>query len=341
MSKHDSPAERETLRLSTSPQDITRAAEILRNGGTVAFPTETVYGLGANALDPNAVANIFLAKNRPHWDPLIVHVSNRAMLDEVATVSDRAERLIKAFWPGPLTLLLQRTEKIPDAVTANRPLVGVRIPAHPLAQALLEATGLPLAAPSANRFGHTSPTTAAHVLQDLDHRIDAVIDGGATSVGVESTVLDPNPSPMVLYRPGAITPAMLESIAGPVTIYTAPQQTTSTPQSLPSPGVGIRHYAPRARLILVDNEADLNSHLAATEGRIGVMLPHGWIIPTSHAEVFPWSSIEDPTALAQTLFAGLRDLDDRGVTTILCPLPKPEGLGLAIRDRLKKAAKTN
>jgi L-threonylcarbamoyladenylate synthase len=341
MSKHDSPAERETLRLSTSPQDITRAAEILRNGGTVAFPTETVYGLGANALDPNAVANIFLAKNRPHWDPLIVHVSNRAMLDEVATVSDRAERLIKAFWPGPLTLLLQRTEKIPDAVTANRPLVGVRMPAHPLAQALLEATGLPLAAPSANRFGHTSPTTAAHVLQDLDHRIDAVIDGGATSVGVESTVLDPNPSPMVLYRPGAITPAMLESIAGPVTIYTAPQQTTSTPQSLPSPGVGIRHYAPRARLILVDNEADLNSHLAATEGRIGVMLPHGWIIPTSHAEVFPWSPLENPTALAQTLFAGLRDLDDRGVTTILCPLPKPEGLGLAIRDRLKKAAKTN
>jgi L-threonylcarbamoyladenylate synthase len=341
MSKHDSPAERETLRLSTSPQDITRAAEILRNGGTVAFPTETVYGLGANALDPNAVANIFLAKDRPRWDPLIVHVSNRAMLDEVATVSDRAERLIKAFWPGPLTLLLQRTEKIPDAVTANRPLVGVRMPAHPLAQALLEATGLPLAAPSANRFGHTSPTTAAHVLQDLDHRIDAVIDGGATSVGVESTVLDPNPSPMVLYRPGAITPAMLESIAGPVTIYTAPQQTTSTPQSLPSPGVGIRHYAPRARLILVDNEADLNSHLAATEGRIGVMLPQGWTIPTSHVEVFRWSSIEDPTALAQTLFAGLRDLDDRGVTTILCPLPKPEGLGLAIRDRLKKAAKTN
>jgi L-threonylcarbamoyladenylate synthase len=341
MSKHDSPAERETLRLSTSPQDITRAAEILRNGGTVAFPTETVYGLGANALDPNAVANIFLAKNRPHWDPLIVHVSNRAMLDEVATVSDRAERLIKAFWPGPLTLLLQRTEKIPDAVTANRPLVGVRMPAHPLAQALLEATGLPLAAPSANRFGHTSPTTAAHVLQDLDHRIDAVIDGGATSVGVESTVLDPNPSPMVLYRPGAITPAMLESIAGPVTIYTAPQQTTSTPQSLPSPGVGIRHYAPRARLILVDNEADLNSHLAATEGRIGVMLPQGWTIPTSHVEVFPWSPLENPTALAQTLFAGLRDLDDRGVTTILCPLPKPEGLGLAIRDRLKKAAKTN
>jgi L-threonylcarbamoyladenylate synthase len=333
------PDNRNTLRLSTSPQDIARAAEILRNGGTVAFPTETVYGLGANALDPNAVANIFVAKDRPHWDPLIVHVSNRAMLDEVATVSEQAERLIKAFWPGPLTLLLPRTEKIPDAVTANRPLVGVRMPAHPLAHALLEATGLPLAAPSANRFGRTSPTTAAHVLQDLDHRIDAVIDGGATNVGIESTVLDPNPSPMILYRPGAITPAMLESAAGPVSIYTPPQQ--ATPQSLPSPGVGIRHYAPRARLILVDSEADLNSHLAAIGGRIGVMLPSGWTIPTGNAEVFPWSSLEDSATLAQTLFAGLRDLDARGVTTILCPLPKPEGLGLAIRDRLKKAAKTN
>ena len=337
MSKPDT---RNTLRLSTSPQDIARAAEILRNGGTVAFPTETVYGLGANALDPNAVANIFLAKDRPHWDPLIVHVSNRTMLNQVATVSEQADRLINAFWPGPLTLLLPRTKKIPDAVTANRPLVGVRMPAHPLAHALLEATDLPLAAPSANRFGRTSPTTAAHVLQDLDHRIDAVIDGGATSVGVESTVLDPNPSPMILYRPGAITPAMLESIAGPVSIYTAPQQ-TATPQSLPSPGVGIRHYAPRARLILVDSEADLNSHLATTEGRVGVMLPSNWTIPTNHVEVFPWSPLEDSTALAQTLFAGLRYLDDRGVTTIFCPLPKPEGLGLAIRDRLKKAAKTN
>jgi L-threonylcarbamoyladenylate synthase len=341
MSKPASPPERSTQRLSTSPQDIARAAEILRNGGTVAFPTETVYGLGASALDPDAVANIFLAKDRPNWDPLIVHVSNRAMLDEVATLSAQANRLVEAFWPGPLTLLLPRTKKIPDAVTANRPLVGVRMPAHPIAQALIEATGLPLAAPSANRFGHTSPTTAAHVLQDLDHRIDAVIDGGATNVGVESTVLDPNPSPMILYRPGAITPAMLEPIAGPVTIYLPPQQTTSTPQSLPSPGVGIRHYAPRARLILVDSEADLNSHLATTEGRIGVMLPHGWAIPTERAEIFPWSSLEDPTALAHTLFAGLRDLDDRGVTSILCPLPKPEGLGLAIRDRLKKAAKTN
>jgi L-threonylcarbamoyladenylate synthase len=334
---------RTTQHLSSSPQDISRAAEILRNGGTVAFPTETVYGLGANALDGAAVERVFLAKDRPHWDPLIVHISNRTMLDEVATVSAKAELLIEAFWPGPLTLLLPRTKKISDAVTAGRPLVGVRMPAHPLALALIEAADLPLAAPSANRFGRISPTTAAHVLQDLDGRIDAVLDGGATTVGVESTVLDPNQSPIILYRPGAITPAMLEPIAGPVTIYQPPpHQTTSEPQSQPSPGVGIRHYAPRARLILVDSETDLKSQLAAhatTKDRIGVMLPHGWTITNLPAEIFPWESIEDPSALAQTLFAGLRELDARNVAVILCPMPKPEGLGLAIRDRLKKAAR--
>ena len=334
---------RTTERLTTSPQDIARAAEILRNGGTVAFPTETVYGLGANALHAYAVERIFVAKDRPHWDPLIVHVSSRIMLDKVATVSAHAERLIKAFWPGPLTLLLPRTKNISDAVTAGRPLVGVRMPAHPIAHALLEATGLPLAAPSANRFGRISPTTAAHVLQDLDGRIDAVLDGGATTVGVESTVLDPNQSPMILYRPGAITAAMLEPIAGPVILYQPPQQSGTEPQSLPSPGVGIRHYAPRAQLILVDSEADLNSQLtttfATTSNRIGVMLPQGWAIANASPEIFPWDSIEDPTSLAQTLFAGLRDLDARGVDLIFCPMPKPEGLGLAIRDRLKKAAK--
>jgi L-threonylcarbamoyladenylate synthase len=335
--------DRPTERLSANPKDIARAAEILRNGGTVAFPTETVYGLGANALDPDAVERIFLAKGRPHWDPLIVHISNRAMLDEIALVSANAECLIEAFWPGPLTLLLPRTQKIPDAVTAGRPLVGVRMPAHPLAHSLIEAAGIPVAAPSANRFGRISPTTAAHVLQDLDHRIDAVLDGGATKVGVESSVLDPNQSPMVLYRPGAITPTMLDPIAGPVTIYQPPQQPSTGPQSLPSPGVGIRHYAPRARLILVEDQTELESQLKAlakTKDHIGVMLPLGWTIANHHAEIYPWNSIEDSPALAQTLFAGLRELDNREVTIILCPLPKPQGLGFAIRDRLKKAAKS-
>jgi L-threonylcarbamoyladenylate synthase len=322
--------------------DIARAAEILRSGGLVAFPTETVYGLGANALDPRAVANIFTAKARPSWDPIIVHVSDRAMLDQVAIVPPQAERLIAAFWPGPLTLLLPRTPQVPNNVTAGRPLVGVRMPAHPIALALIESTGLPIAAPSANRFGRTSPTTAQHVLDDLDHRIDAVLDGGPTTVGVESTVLDATQSPMILYRPGAITAAMLETIVGPVTLY-QPQQSATEPQSLPSPGVGIRHYAPRATLILVPSESELNNHLTrllAEKEKVGVMLPQNWTIHHRHVEIFHWNSFDDNIALAHTLFAGLRELDHRNVTVILCPLPANEGLGLAIRDRLEKAAKS-
>ncbi|CAN5658341.1 L-threonylcarbamoyladenylate synthase [soil metagenome] len=324
---------------------IRRAAEILRAGGTVAFPTETVYGLGANALSSLAVAQIFTAKQRPNWDPLIVHVSNPAMLRNIAAVTPRAESLIAAFWPGPLTLLLERTSNIPDLVTAGRPLVGVRMPRHPPALALINAAQLPIAAPSANRFGHTSPTTAAHVFEDLDGRIDAILDGGATTVGLESTVLDP--ATLTIYRPGAITAAMIEAAlpdedAGPVHTFHPPAIARS-PESLPSPGVGIRHYAPRARLILVADEAELQSRIAdlsATE-KLGVMLPANWSIPSGiSVEAYAWAHWQDTEALAQTLFAGIRDLDARSVTVILCPMPPANGLGLAIRDRLEKAART-
>ena len=321
-----------------TPADIAEAAEILRNGDTVAFPTETVYGLGANALSSAAVAKIFAAKQRPAWDPLIVHVSDTAMLEQVAVLTPRAQRLIEAFWPGPLTLLLERTAAVPDEVTAARPLVGVRKPSHPTALALIAAAGVPIAAPSANRFGHTSPTTAAHVLDDLDGRIDAVLDGGPTNVGVESTVFDP--ATLTLYRPGAITAPMLEAALGegPI-LYFQPPAIHHEPESLPSPGVGIRHYAPKAQLILVANETELNTRLAEQTSLTGVMLPHGWTLHYP-AEVFAWSSIDNPAALAQTLFAGLRELDRRGVATILSPLPASAGLGLAIQDRLEKAAKS-
>jgi L-threonylcarbamoyladenylate synthase len=333
-----------TERLAATREDIVRAAEILRNGGTVAFPTETVYGLGANALDANAVARIFIAKERPKWDPIIVHVSDRAMLDHVAVVPSQAEPLIAAFWPGPLTLLLPRTPQVPDNVTAGRPLVGVRMPAHPVALALIEAARLPIAAPSANRFGRISPTTAEHVLEDLDQRIDAVLDGGPTTVGVESTVLGLNPDPAqspILYRPGAITAAMLEPIIGPITLYQPPP--SAEPQSLPSPGVGVRHYAPRARLVLIRTESELDNHLLQLlelGEKIGVMLPQNWTVHHRRVEIYAWNSFDDSTALAHTLFAGLRELDHRGVTVILCPLPTDNGLGAAIRDRLEKAAKS-
>lgn len=331
---------------------MVRAAAILRTGGLVAFPTETVYGLGANALSAEAVSGIFAAKQRPDWDPLIVHIAHRLALTQVATSSPLAGKLMDTFWPGPLTLLLPRTPAIPDAVTAGRPLVGVRIPNHPVAQALLRMAGVPIAAPSANRFGHTSPTTAAHVLADLDGRIDAVLDGGPTDVGVESTVAEVRGQEVVIYRHGAVTLQMLESVAnkGQVWAYQA-EITADPPESMPSPGVGIRHYAPRARLILV--RGDLARSAAQVEHAlveaidaqagatkiVGVMLPETW--NSSSADViFRWGPWHQPEVLAQRLFAGLRELDDQGSTVILCPLPTIPGIGDAIRDRLEKAART-
>ena len=337
-----------------SQEAIERAAAILRGGDTVALPTETVYGLGANALDAAAVAAIFAAKERPGWDPLIVHVCDAAMLAIVAReIPESARRLMEAFWPGPLTLLLPRSAQIPDAVTAGRLLVGVRMPAHPVALAVIRRAGVPVAAPSANRFGHTSPTTAEHVLEDLDGRIDAVVDAGPTACGVESTVLDPTTSPMTVYRPGAITLEQIRAIAGPVEMFVESDVLRATPrESMPSPGVGLRHYAPRARLILVDaggSLEDLAENLRKlvrqhAGERIGVMLPEelspnfsaDW--PAGVAEVYAWGRWSEPEELAHRLFAGLRALDAAGCDVILCPQPQAIGIGVAIRDRLRKAA---
>jgi L-threonylcarbamoyladenylate synthase len=341
-----------TLRLDPqNPGDLARAADLLRAGGTVAFPTETVYGLGSNALDPAAVARIFAAKQRPAWDPLIVHLASIAGLAEVTEIDPALQSLVnalaEAFWPGPLTLLLPRAPRIPDSVTAGRPLVGIRVPAHPVALELLRLTQLPIAAPSANTFGHTSPTTAAHVLADLTGRIDAVLDGGATAVGVESTVLDPQR--MIVYRPGAVTLDQIEAVCGlPATLYVAPA--AAAPQeSLPSPGVGIRHYAPRAKVVLIEGtpealQSAVETHSPTTENRepttrIGIMLPDDWPAAGPPTTTFRWGNWKNPEELASRLFAGLRELDDRGATLILCPLPPPTGLGQAIRDRLEKASR--
>jgi len=338
---------RKTLHLDASrPADIALAAKLLREGQLVAFATETVYGLGANALSADAVALIFAAKRRPAWDPLIVHLASADNLDQVAAVpaslTERVSALTQAFWPGPLTLLLPRSPAVPDAVTAGRELVGVRIPAHPAALALLAAAALPIAAPSANLFGHTSPTTAEHVLADLKGWIAAVLDAGPTSVGVESTVLDPTQTPMVLYRPGAVSADQLSAVAGvPVQVFVPlTRDTHEPPEALPSPGVGVRHYAPRATLRLTQgSELALQAALLdASEQEIGVLLPADWRLEGS-AEIERWGRWDDAASLAASLFAGLRALDDRGVSLILCPLPEAGGLADAIRDRLQKAAR--
>jgi L-threonylcarbamoyladenylate synthase len=337
-----------TLRLRAEDTGaLTAAAEILQGGGIVAFPTETVYGLGADALNAAAVEKIFEAKERPHWDPLIVHVTDIAMAQQVAEVSWLAERLAERFWPGPLTMLLPRKACVPDAVTAGRALVGVRLPRHSLAQGLIKAAGVPLAAPSANRFGHTSPTTAKHVLDDLDGRIDAILDGGAATVGVESTVVDVSVTPMKIYRPGAVTTAMLAEF-GAVEMMEAPLQQEPR-ESMPAPGVGLRHYAPRARLVLVERKAneDLREFwyrfrcvAAETQGKVGLMLPERFTVneECERALIYRWGEWTDMKTLAARLFAGLRELDARGATVIVCPVPAAEGIGDAMRDRLFKAA---
>jgi L-threonylcarbamoyladenylate synthase len=340
----------ETIRLRAEvPADVERAAAALRAGRLVAFATETVYGLGANALSAEAVAGIFAAKQRPAWDPVIMHLAAYEELESVAVLDaalrERVERLARAFWPGPLTLLLPRRECVPDAVTAGRALVGVRVPAHPSALALLRAARIPVAAPSANLFGHTSPTTAAHVLADLDGRIDAVLDAGATPVGVESTVVDATQTPMVLYRPGAVSAEQIEAACGVrvETFVAAEREQASEPEALPSPGVGMRHYAPRARVLLVEGEAAAVRGAvreAARQGRGGVLLPEGWSLGGEEAVVQAWGAWDRPEELAAGLYAGLRALDDRGVDWIVCPLPPAGAMGDAIRDRLRKAARS-
>ena len=341
---------KKTLHLrAADAEDVQRAAGILRRGGLVAFATETVYGLGANAFSEEAVAGIFAAKGRPAWDPLIVHLADAVRLPEIARIEgplkDRVEALVDAFWPGPLTLLLPRTPAVPDAVTARRPLVGVRVPAHPAALALLRAAGLPIAAPSANRFGHTSPTTAEHVLADLDGRIDAVLDAGPCAVGVESTVLDPGTTPMAVYRAGAVTADQIASVCGvPAALFAPADALEGTPASLPSPGVGIRHYAPEVPVRLTAGEAGvLWAEVLRLEGRglrVGVLLPGDWPMHAGEDTVAErWGVWTDAGTLATGLFAGLRALENRNVDVIVCPLPEEGGVRDALRDRLMKAAR--
>ncbi len=345
-----------TLRLVVDPdrletphaaEALERAAALLRSGGLVALPTETVYGLGANALDASAVARIFAAKQRPAWDPVIVHIASLEMLKGlVDEVPEAARRLMKAFWPGPLTLLMKRTAAVPDAVTAGRALVGVRMPAHPVALELIRRAGIPVAAPIANLFGHTSPTTAAHVLEDLDGRIEAVVDAGPTGLGVESTVLDVCQSPMVIYRPGSVTAQQIEAVAGAVVEFEAGELALTPREAMPSPGVGLRHYAPRARLVLVECESGLLGKRLAEAAlhwpgeRLGVLVPAEVMVDIEGAVLVPWGRWSAPEEMAQTLYAGLRALDAEGCTVILCPLPLKEGIGAAIRDRLIKASQS-
>ncbi|HEX8996058.1 MAG TPA: L-threonylcarbamoyladenylate synthase [Ktedonobacterales bacterium] len=342
-----------TLRLTVNAQGepaerIAQAAALLRAGRLVAFPTETVYGLGADATNADAVTGIFAAKERPRSDPLIVHIADMAQLEQVARdIPPLALALAQRFWPGPLTLVLPRAEAIPSIVASGGETVGVRMPAHPVALALLRAAGTPIAAPSANRFMRTSPTTAAHVLADLDGRIAAVLDGGPCQVGVESSVVDLTSTPPHLLRPGGVTLEQLRELA-PETIGPHEHATPSISGAARSPGQMERHYAPRTRLIVYDATgadgaaavlAGARRALAAGR-RVGALVSDDETsaLEALGIEVERLGSPDAPEEQTRRLYAALHALDARGCDVLLAHMVAPAGLGLALRDRLRRAA---
>ncbi len=313
--------------LTATPDAIEQAAAILRAGGLVAFPTETVYGLGADATSGLAVAALYAAKGRPSFNPLIVHVPETAAAAAIAEMTPLAHMLAEAFWPGPLTLVLARRPHriIADLATAGLDTVAVRVPAHPVAQALLRAADLPIAAPSANRSGHVSPTLAAHVAADLGVHVQLILDGGPTRIGLESTVLDATGSDPVVLRLGAVTAEDIARITGRPVILDVGNDDTAPA----SPGRLTRHYAPNTSLRLNANEVRAGEALLA----FGANVP-------SHAD--PMVNLSRAGNLAEAaanLFAALRDLDASGAAAIaVMPIPT-HGLGAAINDRLTRAAR--
>jgi L-threonylcarbamoyladenylate synthase len=303
---------------------LRRAVALLRHDSVVAFPTETVYGLGAHAFSPAAVAEVYRLKNRPSWNPLIVHVPTLAAARSLAAEwPDTAEELAGRFWPGPLTLVVRRAAHLPDVGRTTAGTIAIRIPAHEVALRLLEASGLPLAAPSANRSESVSPTTAAHVIASLPD-VPLVLDGGPCAWGIESTVLDVTSARPRLLRPGALSLRALREAIGPITL---PDVEVGDGAVRASPGMSRRHYAPRARLVLA---ADVDGRtLAGPVGTLGYEGPEG-----PYREVLS----ADPREYAADLYAALHRLDDAGVATIVAQEPPDTEDWLAIRDRLRRAA---
>lgn len=324
-----------TERLSTDAASIARAAEILRAGGLVAFPTETVYGLGARADDPRAVRRIFDAKGRPPGNPLIVHAADLSAARTLAAAwPEEAERLARAFWPGPLTLIVaRRRDRVADEVAAGGATVAVRVPAHPVARALLEAAGLPIAAPSANLSTEISPTTAEHVAKALAGRIDAIVDGGAADRGIESTIVDVTTSPAELLRPGSI-PA--SAIAAHAPLRSRAGLTVATGEVARAPGAHARHYAPRARVTLVLPGA-VRDEVARAEqaGLVAGAIEHGAAtVRGPRAELLP----PDPAGYGALLYAALHRLEDAGCDAVILAAVPEDAAWDAVRDRLRRAS---
>lgn len=332
--------------LTPSDENIQKAAQVLQGGGLVALPTETVYGLGANALDEQAVQAIFAAKGRPADNPLIIHVPNAEAAQPLCHISDAARQLMNAFCPGPLTLLMPKKPIVPNVVNAGLASVAVRIPSHPVALRLLEACGVPVAAPSANTSGRPSPTTAMHVYHDLHGKLPIILDGGACQVGLESTVLDMTSDIPTVLRPGGITPDMLLTVLPEVRVSDSVLRPLREGEQALSPGMRYRHYAPVGQLTLVKGDQVNVEQLCkkiyqdtvnyGKSARILAFEEH--LSAYDGQEALSIGSLANPETIAHKLFAVLRQMDDEKIDVLTCEILPPEGIGLAIMNRLSRAA---
>ena len=317
------------------------AAEIIKNGGLVAIPTETVYGLGANGLDPDAVAKIFIAKGRPQDNPLILHVAEPRQIEDFCyDIPESAYMLAKAFWPGPLTMVLKAKDSVPKCTTAGLPTVAVRCPDHDITRKIIALAGVPVAAPSANISGKPSTTTAQHVLDDHNGKIDAIVDGGACRVGLESTIVDLSEERPRLLRPGGITPEQLIAVLGDLVVDKAVTQQLDAQTVVKAPGMKYKHYAPQAEVIIVAGSRDSASRYI-----------HNHFVPSDRVLCFEeelslyadcnplsYGSENDPATLSAGLFAALRELDSPEISKIYARCPVGGGIAYAVQNRLKKAA---
>jgi L-threonylcarbamoyladenylate synthase len=315
--------------LRPEEKTIEKASAVIRDGGLVVFPTETVYGLGGNALSPDAVRRIFAAKGRPADNPMILHVHEPGSASLLGRVDERSRRLMELFWPGPLTLVIAAGRKVPAEATGGLDTVAVRMPAHPVALALIRLSGVPIAAPSANRSGRPSPTTAAAVLEDLAGRVEIVLDAGPTVVGVESTVLDVTGDIPVLLRPGGISLESLREAVGHVLSSPCGENAGR------SPGTRYRHYAPSIPVILLEPE-DRCVH-GPRLSQAGLRIAYVGMSPPP-VPVFEQIRFGSVTGYAGGLFSALRELERSGADVILAEMPTEAGVGLAVRDRLRRAA---
>lgn len=322
-------------------EGMNAAAEEIQRGGLVIFPTETVYGIGANAFSEEAVAGIFRAKGRPQDNPLIVHVADIAGAESAAHIPEEAHPLMDAFWPGPLTLVMPKREILGSAVTAGLDTVGIRMPAHPAARDLIARAGVPIAAPSANISGRPSATNAAHALEDFDGRVNIILDGGESAVGVESTVCVPQRVPLIL-RPGGVTPEMIKEICGSVEVSSAVMRELKEGEAAPSPGMKHKHYSPRAEVYIAEGEAIAKKIKAmydieeARGRKAAVICPENFAGEYGARRIYPVG--EGAEGAARKLFATLRQLDEDGIDVAYFHGIDRGGMGLAVMNRAMRSA---